>query len=40
MNNWKPLILYDVKTATSDEIIEESNPGGDSIIIFLGITDF
>jgi hypothetical protein len=40
MNNWKPLILYDIKTASSDEIIEESNPGGDSIIIFLGITDF
>ena len=40
MNNWKPLIFYDVKTLNNENIIEESNPGGDSVIMFLGITDF
>ena len=44
MNNWKPLIFYDTKTVNNGsaigDVIEESNPGGDSVVMFLGITDF
>ena len=44
MNNWKPLIFYDTKTVNNGskigDVIGESNPGGDSIVMFLGITDF